>query len=686
MAGRFTLGRVVLASAFALAVAVGPARVASAVVPIPAATTSVIAVKVGGDRTGDLTVGPLAGVELGLYAAAGSADPVNGSWALCTSDADGDCSFIVPDTQTGGANNGVRFFVGQVGVPVGWFENPTLRTGNGSGSNSTARPYRFPAPALAGGQTYTSASDFMISSTWSDPAASGGVWQQSRNNPRFPATCGLDVALLLDLSASVGSALPQLKAAANTIVDALTGTPSRMAIFSFDGDSPSTGTTNHPNLVPVSTDAGAAQVKNIYSGWALGKGTNWDQGLFAMAQAAPAYDVALVLTDGNPTRFGKPRSGDGSNTHFRDVENGVFSANALKAEGTRVVAVGVGKGVEGVSGLNLRALSGPTAFTGSNAAAADYFQAADYSSAAADIHDLLLTSCTGTLTVVKQLVPDENEGEDVTGATPAGPGWVFDASTTTSGVSGLPATETTTDDGTGSVNFDLDYDPGVTSADVAVTETQHDGHTLVTPGGKNAVCVNVATDAALPVTDTGGTGFSVAVASGVAVSCTVYNRPIDTDADVTVAKKWIVNGERFAHGEQPSGLTADLSLTDPGEAGATPQDWDMLRDGYTPGAAVEIAESAHVADAVHVGGTDLGKCRLAGSRITEADGAAVDHSLPYAATLAVEHAHYTVTNTVTCEGGLADTGMSAKPILWGAGSVLAGIVLLIWFRRRPLTA
>ncbi len=58
--------------------------------------------------------------------------------------------------------------------------------------------------------------------------------------------------------------------------------------------------------------------------------------------------------------------GDGSNTHFADVENGIFSANSVKAKGTRVVALGVGRGTAGLTGLNLASISGQTAWNGSN--------------------------------------------------------------------------------------------------------------------------------------------------------------------------------------------------------------------------------------------------------------------------------------------------------------------------------
>ena len=54
------------------------------------------------------------------------------------------------------------------------------------------------------------------------------------------------------------------------------------------------------------------------------------------------YDVALVLTDGNPTYYGPTARGPGNFTRFIEVENGIFSANALKARDTRVLAVGIG--------------------------------------------------------------------------------------------------------------------------------------------------------------------------------------------------------------------------------------------------------------------------------------------------------------------------------------------------------
>ncbi|MFI8256889.1 vWA domain-containing protein [Streptomyces filamentosus] len=506
----------------------------AAEVPSPSAGTSVVTVRTGADREGDADVTPLAGVRLGLYATEEAGEPLGAAWATCTSDAEGDCSFTVPDTGAGGDNEGSRFWVRQLpdGVPAGWYTNPSLRTGKGSGSGSEESAYQFRTPALEGGRTYTSTADFMRSTDWAATPylASTGTWQQSRVNPPLPAACGLDVAVVLDLSSSVGSALPQLKAATDKLTDTLTGTPSRLALFSFDRNSPSAGTANHPDLVPVSTEAGAEEFKELYAGWGLGSGTNWDQGLNAVAQADPTYDLVVVLTDGNPTRFSKPYQGDGSNTHFADVEGGVFAANAVKARGERVVAVGVGKGVEGVSGLNLRAISGQTAYDpqAPDPEAADHYQTTDFAAAGEALRNMALTHCDGTLSVIKQIAP-EGEGEDVTGAEPAGAGWQFDASTTTAGVGGLPDTRTTTDDGTGGVVFHPTFPTGVDGAAVTVAETQQDGYELVTRDGRNAVCTDLDDGTPVAVTNTGteaAPGFTVQVPKLSAVSCVLYNRPV----------------------------------------------------------------------------------------------------------------------------------------------------------------
>lgn len=395
--------------------------------------------------------------------------------------------------------------------------------------------------------------------------------------------------------------------------------------------------------MPVSTKSGADSFKSLYADWSLGSGTNWDQGLYAVAKAEPHYDAVVVLTDGNPTYWNNPRQGDGSHTHFADVEGGIFAANAVKTKGSRVVALGVGRGVEGVSGLNLRAISGPEAFNGNNPLTADYYQTADFAGASQALTELALSNCAGTLSVVKQIVPEDNTGEDITGSTPAGQGWKFTATTTTPGIGGLPDTQGTTADGTGAVSFQPTYPAGTNAADIAVAEEQRPGYDLVTQGGQNAVCTNLDTGAPVQVTNTGTDGipgFSVDVPQLSAISCVMYNRPQrDEEAEIRVEKQWLIDGKTYTHDNRPDGYDADLTLTGPDNTTPTLQEWGEDRDGYTLGDATTIAETVTVP-------TD---CTVDSSRIVSANGNTANEPLPYPAQLTQTENSFTVRNTVSCK-------------------------------------
>ncbi len=107
--------------------------------------------------SGTTTVGPLAGVELGLFANTAATTPLDPGWGVCTSDANGDSQLRRPRrTQAGGANKGIRPVVRQIAAPAGWFANPRLRTGPANGSGSIDSPYAFQTPALAANRTYSS--------------------------------------------------------------------------------------------------------------------------------------------------------------------------------------------------------------------------------------------------------------------------------------------------------------------------------------------------------------------------------------------------------------------------------------------------------------------------------------------------------------------------------------------------
>ena len=343
-------------------------------VPPATGNNAVITVKVGSERPSASAVNPLPGVTLQLFDGVNApTTAVPDAFATCVSDLNGDCSFIVPNTQqVGGTNRDRRFWVVRTGTPTGWFAVTPFVTGANAPFSST--PYQFrTGDQLRAGSTYASSgtnATFMLDTGNTNNAASGGIWQSSRNNPSLPATCGLSVALVLDVSGSVASSLASLKTAAKTFTNSLVGTPSQVALFTFATAAPA-NTTNNQNrpVTPVSTQTGADTVNGWIDGLTAANSTNWDRGIEQVAESGTRFDVAIVITDGNPTVYGNGQ-GPGNFTRLRELENGIFSANTVKAKATRMIALGVGAGVSG-SPNNLISISGPTANS-------DYYQTNDY--------------------------------------------------------------------------------------------------------------------------------------------------------------------------------------------------------------------------------------------------------------------------------------------------------------------
>lgn len=525
-------------------------------VPTPPANHAVVSVKVSGDRIGGDAIAAtgVAGVRLRLSSSSSSPNSWSSqgwTWTDCVSDADGDCNFIIPilssssaSASAAGMGGGQDPYVHQVSAPAGWRLNASLRTGAGNGNSSDVRPSVFQIDqTLSRNSTYRSTSSgfkFMITSTSTDnESTSAGYWQVARNNPPAVQQCGLNYAVLMDLSGSIGSQLPTAKTALNTFIGALRGTPSSVALFSFDLTSPASTGTNRPALRPVRTAAQAQVLIDEVNAWSLGSGTNWDAGLYAVSAAAPSYDVLVVITDGNPTSFGTGSNpSQYGNNRLRDIEAGIFSANRVKSGGTRIVTVGVGNGAGGDSDLNLRAISGPTLNS-------DYFQVGDYTAAATTLAQLAKGNCEGSIDVIKKVVPasatvptNPTKAQLDAVATPAS-GWVINPVSTGAGVSfGTPGGPWTTDS-TGHATIPLRFPTPTASGPVSWTETQKNGYVHQPVAGRNAVCVNTDTNATVTVTNTGDAaapGVSLPVAVNTAIECTIYNRQLPLPATVTVTK------------------------------------------------------------------------------------------------------------------------------------------------------
>jgi hypothetical protein len=319
-----------------------------------------------------------------------------------------------------------------------------------------------------------------------------------RSNPPMPEHCGARVALVYDLSSSVSAdEAAVMKQNSKAFVDALAGTPSSIAIASFATAAPAAGNVDLP-LTEVDTAGGVATAKNAIDVLHRTAGndayTNWDAALRA---AAPAADVVVVFTDGNPTVFGVPPVFPPVETTLDQLEAGVTSANAVKARGTRVIAVGIGD-VTDISKPNLRAISGPV-------------ESSDYAiTTFADLgtvfHRLADELCGGTVVVRKRVIGTNGVSAD---------GWQFTATP-----DATPSTAVTDASGSAAFRF-RDFDAETGTKTVTVAETPVDGSVLDRSRGVNAVCTDRA-GADVPTADVSG-GVTLELARASVVTCDFVN-------------------------------------------------------------------------------------------------------------------------------------------------------------------
>ncbi|MGI9821675.1 hypothetical protein [Agromyces sp. Marseille-Q5079] len=626
------------------------------VVPEPGAGEAVITVRTGDVRSlsDPNSISALQGVQLGLYTTRTGGTQL----FTCTADADGDCNFVIPNTGDGGVNRDREMWVRQISAPGTHFTNPSLRTGDAFGGDNQQTSYSFrvgalidpPGPTPAGwqiraGNTYgtTPPAEFMVGTGNTNRDASGGVWQSSRVNPLLPQQCGLDVALIMDLSGSVNPAIVQARAAGVTLVNSLVGTPSRVGLFTFAQSAPAPGANNQNRSIASVSNQPAADIVNGYINGLTAPTsgtTNWDRGLWQVANSPTQYDVAIILTDGNPTVYGTETT-PGNFTRTREVENAVFSANSIKSEATRVIALGVGSGVTNAdTALNLRAISGGIPFNGSNATAADYYQTADYAAAGAALKQIALGNCQGAVSVTKAVVPP---GGTIDDAQAAG-GWAISATEPSTGVTvntpnpadGLTAPVT------GVISYPLDFAGGTNAGTVVIRETQQSGHTVIPQGALNATCRDLNTDTPIAgVTNNnsvpGQPGINVPVSPTTAVSCIFFNQAPNPAASVVVDKLWAVNGQpAVPNGSQDPSLVGNANVN-----GAT-TGFGTEVGGFTAGQSIPITEQL----------TQLPTtCELVSQRVTEVNDAGADFDLgggAYSLTLLGGLNNVQITNTITC--------------------------------------
>ncbi|NYF11612.1 putative repeat protein (TIGR01451 family) [Leifsonia sp. AK011] len=647
-----------------------------------------ITVKVGAVR-GSSSVGSLAGVTLELRTATNSntdspGAAVGTAWSTCVSDATGTCTFSVPNSGTGGANNGKQFWVTPVSAPTDYYLNPALVTGDGtnSGGNRFAvTPYAYRMPAMTGSGTITlpSQSGMPSNSSVGSPttfsASTGERWKTngilpvSQANNRYQATCqaGLKVAILFDLSTSMSSnnneGMNGARAAGKAFVNSLVGTGARVALYTFGTNAPKNNSSsgqNYPTLTTV-TSSSATTLNGYIDAYNASdiNYTNWDRGLWQLAQSSNTFDIAVVLTDGNPTVYGANPSNPSSPvwTNFRHIEESIFSANALKDKGTQVLTFGVGDGISAVTGENLRSVSGTQEWTGTGSIVNfDYAKTDDWALVSSQLKALSAgLTCKVPITVTKT-------EQLLNGSTQLGQGWTFTASKT-SGSGTLTGTAAQTTGSNGQASWSLDFSSPGDTGTVTIAETIKNSAWQL----KSVVCTNNGN------AFYSGTSLSFALPDlekGDNIACAVTNQQVQ--ASVKVDKNWVVNGTTYANGSQiPSSLAAQLSL------GGSTQAWSTPKEGILVGGTTSIKETV-------TGKPSL--CTVTSQRLDGPGATNVDLSGDKSFTtpaLPAGLTTYTLTNTVDCTSELKlvkqvinDNGGTATAANWtlsyGQNSVASG--------------
>jgi uncharacterized repeat protein (TIGR01451 family) len=392
----------------ALAIAVSPAVASStaAAAPVQHAADPTLTIRTSGDRLTSVagntsaTGGMVTGVEDVTYRVTG-----NGVNRTCTSDTDGNCVFtnIADGTYT----------VTQESAPTGntpvwdnYFLSPVLGVGQvtATASDITTTPYDSFSVTVNGNTTFFPAASTASSSS---NTVRSGQWAVSRYNPSPPVRCSRSVALLFDLSESITAAdLNRYKTSAKGFVRALLGTGTKVTLYTFGTSAPAPGGGNATFGPESTTDVnGVRDLERAIDGLTRpstqgfsAQYTNWDAGIWQIARNTVHYDEALVLTDGDPTVYGAAANGAPDNTipartRLRNVENGIFAANALKDKGTRIVAVGLADRDNPGSVANLKAISGPVR-------GSDYFLI-PFDALESVLEDLAVKDCA-TLSITKE--------------------------------------------------------------------------------------------------------------------------------------------------------------------------------------------------------------------------------------------------------------------------------------------
>ncbi len=266
---------------------------------------------------------------------------------------------------------------------------------------------------------------------------------QPVTNPTLPQSCGIDVGLVIDTSTSIDDGeLATMKTAFNGFVSAFTGTPTRMAVVSFDDSA----------VLRSGFTSDLASLNSVINGINGDGYTNWEDALHDTRLLFPDRvdkpDLIVFTTDGDPTVSNADPNTNTSqpNQHLAPA---IAEANLAKGSNIRIITLGIGM-TSPASQTRLEQISSADAF----------YSAATFDELDEALHDLVTDLCGGTISVTKNV-----DGQPASG-------WTF--TPTVTGGTATPLSSITNDNGQAIFTID----PSNGSATVDVAETVQSGYTL----------------------------------------------------------------------------------------------------------------------------------------------------------------------------------------------------------------
>lgn len=382
-------------------------------------------------------------------------------------------------------------------------------------------------------------------------------------NPPLTAKCGLDFALILDSSGSIGTeGMENLKAASNAFVDSLADTGSQVSVTSFSTQSPGWSFVGGqyvqlPNLAPTDlTTANLPDIKTSYKDLASSGLTNWQDGLLKSQGSFNGFtpngapDLAVFITDGWPNTT----NGGGD-----PLGEAVKIADQMKTAGVHMFGIGVGS----VNADPIKAITSTTQMLpdGSNFAEAGYTTSTSYGELATTLKKIAVQLCAPSLTVTKVVTSSDNPEP-----TPA-EGWTFDTTATipqgngqwvkpgTDAITaGVPSTKSLATSQSGAATFQWEPEGDLVTEPVIVKEKAKVGYALQ-PDLK-CTAKNLVEDTQRDFTATLGTDGAWnlgTISSEEIVTCTATNVLKDTGS-LTITKEFNAQGSGYTG-------TFDISYT-----------------------------------------------------------------------------------------------------------------------------